>query len=66
MSEEKGKRLGDLFSLDGSRIARSEEEYRRLLRLQEGERAFINAVLNIPGPGDSLLKPIPVLPEQPQ
>jgi hypothetical protein len=66
MSEEK-KKMGDMISLDGhTRLAQTEEEYRRLLRLQEGERAFINAVLNIPGPGDSLLKPIPVLPEQPQ
>jgi hypothetical protein len=64
MSEEKGKRLGDLLSLDGSRIARSEEEYRRLLELQGIGRGIINALLNTPDAGSCLLEPMPTLPER--
>jgi hypothetical protein len=67
MSEEKGKRLGDLFSLDGhTRLAQSEEEYRRLLELQGIGRGIINALLNTPDAGAWLLEPMPMLPEQQQ
>jgi hypothetical protein len=62
---EKGKGLGDLFGLDGhTRLAQTEEEYQRLLRLQRFEREIIATVLHSPGPGRQLLEPMPAQPDQ--
>jgi hypothetical protein len=57
---EDEKKMGDLFSLDGSRKARDEEEYQRLLRLQKYERSLIAALLwGDDDPTGGLLKPLP-------